>query len=135
MRVAVSAAGADLEAQTSPVFGRCPFFIFVDTDTMEFEAVPNEAAGAAGGAGVQAAQMVGNAGADAVITGNAGPNAFSVLQAAGIPIYVSQGGTVRQTVEAFKAGQLAQVGGATVPPHSGMGGGRGGGRGGRGRSM
>lgn len=133
MRIVVSANGADLEAPASPVFGRCPMYVFVDTDTMAFEALENPAINAAGGAGIQAAQFVVEHKAQAVITGNVGPNAHNVLSAAGVGVYPFGGGTVRQAVEAFKAGELQAVGGATGPQHAGMGGGMGRGQG-RGRS-
>jgi predicted Fe-Mo cluster-binding NifX family protein len=85
-----------------------------------------------GGAGIQAAQFVVNQGAQAVLTGNLGPNAFDVLQAAGVKGYLVSECTVGQAVEAFKAGQLPPMSGANVVAHAGMrGGGR---RGGMGRS-
>ncbi len=124
MRIVVTANGADLDAQASPVFGRCPTYAFVDTDTMEFEAVQNPAAAAAGGAGIQAAQFVVERGAQAVVTGNVGPNAFNVFRAANVPVYFFSGGTVRQAAEACKTGQLPAAGGASGPAHAGMGMGR-----------
>ena len=96
---------------------------------MEFEAAENEAVMASGGAGPQAAQFIANKEAEAVLTGNVGPNAASALKAAGIKIYVGATGTVKETVSLFKNGQLQEVGEATVASHSGMGGGRGQGRG------
>jgi predicted Fe-Mo cluster-binding NifX family protein len=138
MRIAVSAQGENLDAPASPVFGRCPTYVFVDTETMEFEAAPNPAMNQGGGAGIQAAQFVVEYGAEVVLTGNLGPNAFDVLQAAGIPGYLVPEGTVRQAVEAFKAGRVQPMGGANVAAHAGMGGraGFGAGRGmGRGMGM
>jgi predicted Fe-Mo cluster-binding NifX family protein len=134
MRIVVSAQGDTLEAPTSPVFGRCPTYLFVDTETMEFEAVPNQAMSQGGGAGIQAAQFVVNQGAKAVLTGNLGPNAFDVLQAAAVPSYLISEGTVRQAVEAFKGGRLQPMAGANVATHVGLGGGMGFGMG-RGRGM
>jgi predicted Fe-Mo cluster-binding NifX family protein len=96
---------------------------------MDFEAVDNPALSAGGGAGVQAAQFVIERGAEAVVSGNVGPNAFGVFRAASVPVYVFGGGTVRQAVDAYKAGQLSEVSGASVPSHTGMGRGRGRGRG------
>jgi predicted Fe-Mo cluster-binding NifX family protein len=97
---------------------------------MEFEAVPNPAMSQGGGAGIQAAQFVVNRGARAVLTGNLGPNAYDVLQAAGVPAYPVVEGTVRQAVEAYRAGSLQAMGTANVTAHAGMrGGGRGAGRG------
>jgi predicted Fe-Mo cluster-binding NifX family protein len=125
MKIVVSSQGETLDAPASPVFGRCPTYVFVDSETMATEAVPNPAMSQGGGAGIQAAQFVVNQGAEAVLTGNLGPNAFDVLQAAGVPGYLVGGGTVGQAVEAFKAGQLQAMTGANVAAHAGMGGGRG----------
>jgi predicted Fe-Mo cluster-binding NifX family protein len=125
MRIVVSAQGENLETPASPVFGRCPSYIFVDTETMQFEAVPNPAMNQGGGAGIQAAQFVVEHGAQAVLTGSLGPNAFDVLKAAGVAGYLVREGTVRQAAEAFRAGQLQPMGGANVAAHAGMGGGAG----------
>jgi predicted Fe-Mo cluster-binding NifX family protein len=140
MKIVVTANGAGLDAAASPVFGRCPTYVLVDTDTMQCESVENPAVGASGGAGIQAAQFILERGAQAVVTGNVGPNAFGVFQVSGVEVYLFGGGTVREAVEAYKAGQLHPVSGANVPAHSGMGrgmgrgmgGGRGSGMGGRG---
>jgi predicted Fe-Mo cluster-binding NifX family protein len=90
---------------------------------------------ASGGAGPQAAQFIANKGAEAVITGNVGPNAASSLVAAGIKIFVGARGTVKETISLFKNGQLQEAAEATVASHSGMGGGMGRGMGGSGRDQ
>jgi predicted Fe-Mo cluster-binding NifX family protein len=125
MRIVISAEGNDLEAAASPVFGRCPTYLFVDSETMGFEALPNPAMSQGGGAGIQAAQFVVKHGAQAVLTGNLGPNAFAVLQAAGVQGYLVPEGTARQAVEAFRNGRLQRLSGANVAEHAGLGGGRG----------
>jgi predicted Fe-Mo cluster-binding NifX family protein len=102
MKVAVSATGKDLNCQIDPRFGRCQYFIFIDPETMEFEVSENEGLMAMGGAGVQAAQLVVQKGANALITGNLGPNAASALSASGIKVYLVPGGTVREVTEAYK---------------------------------
>jgi predicted Fe-Mo cluster-binding NifX family protein len=125
MRLVVSAQGESLDAPASPIFGRCPTYILLDTVTGEFQALPNPAMNQGGGAGIQAAQFIVKQGAEAVLTGNLGPNAFDVLDAAGIPAYLVPEGTVRQAVEAFKAERLQPMGAANVAAHAGMGGGGG----------
>jgi predicted Fe-Mo cluster-binding NifX family protein len=125
MRIAVTSNGADLDAPASLVFGRCPTYVFVDTETMAFEAVENPAIAAPGGAGIQAAQLVIERGAQAVVTGNVGPNAFNVFQSAGVPIYPFSGGTVREAAEAFRVGELQSIADANVQAGVGMGRGRG----------
>ncbi len=120
MRIVVSAQDGSLDAPISAVFGRCPVFIVVDTTTMQFEVVANPAMSQGGGAGVQSAQWVVNSAAQAVLTGNLGPNAFAVLQAAGVPGYLVSEGTVRQAVEAFLAGRLQAMGQASAADHAGL---------------
>lgn len=149
MIVAVSANGEGLEAPISPIFGRCPVYVIVDTDTWAARSLPNPAASASGGAGIQAAQFVIDQCVQALVAGNVGPNAMQVLQASGIAVYTYAGGTVQEAVEALLAGDLARTTQATTGIHAGMpgmgagrrgagggggagrGGGIGGGRGGR----
>jgi predicted Fe-Mo cluster-binding NifX family protein len=128
MKICVSATANNLEAQVDPRFGRCQYFIIVDSETMQFEAIPNMAAGASGGAGIQAAQTIADKGVKVVITGNVGPNAFGALSAAGIEIVTGAFGAVKEVVEKFKKGEYGKTGAPTVGEHSGMGRGRGGGR-------
>ena len=134
MKVCVTAMGKDLDAEVDPRFGRCQYFIFVDTDTMAFDAVENTAIAAPGGAGIQAAQTVVNKGVDVLISGNIGPNAFQVLSTAGVKVATGAYGTVREAIEMYKSGKLNVSGGSTVGAHAGMGMGMGMGMG-RGRGM
>jgi len=118
--VCVTSEGKTLDSNVEPRFGRCRYFLFVDTATMRFEAVDNAAGGAAGGAGIQAGQLVASRGARAVLTGNVGPNAYQTLQAAGIDIYTGASGTVREAVENFKSGAYRKADSATAGAKSGM---------------
>jgi predicted Fe-Mo cluster-binding NifX family protein len=120
MKVAVTAKGRELSDQTDPRFGRSPYFLIVDTESMEFEVVENENASAGGGAGIQSAQMMADKGVQAVITGNCGPNAFRTLEAADIQVFTGAGGNVREAVEKFKAGELSDSSGPNVKSHFGM---------------
>ena len=121
MKIAISAAGQDLDAQLDPRFGRCQAFLIVDADTMEFEAVANTAATQGGGAGIAAAQMIADKGVEAVLTGNCGPNAFSVLDKAGIKVLTGVTGTIKEAVASYKAGKLQPSTQANVDAHSGSG--------------
>ncbi|MFH1037232.1 MAG: NifB/NifX family molybdenum-iron cluster-binding protein [PVC group bacterium] len=124
MKVVVSSTGPDLSSATDPRFGRCSYFVLVDSDSMETKSYPNESQTAMGGAGIQAGQFVSSLGAEAVITGNVGPNAARVLGASGMKIYTGAAGTAEKAVNDFKAGKLKEVSSATVGPPFGMGGGR-----------
>ncbi|HPA72161.1 MAG TPA: NifB/NifX family molybdenum-iron cluster-binding protein [Spirochaetota bacterium] len=110
-----------METEVDPRFGRCRYFIFVDTDTMSFDARENGAYGASGGAGVQSGKFVADGGSQAVLTGNVGPKAYGTLTAAGVEIITGASGvTVKQAVENYLAGKYRPVTGATVAEHSGL---------------
>jgi len=115
MKIAISARGQNLEAQIDPRFGRAPYFLLVDMDTMECQVVPNQASGhAPQGAGIQAASLIARHHPVAVLTGNCGPNAFKVLKTAGIPVVVGVTGGVRDAVQSFRAGILKPANGPNV---------------------
>ena len=127
-RICVTAASGNLDSQIDPRFGRCQYFLIVDSDTMAFEAVPNIASNAASGAGIQGAQVIASKGAKVLITGNVGPNAFQALSAAGIKVVTGAFGSVREAIKKYERGELNEVSSPTVRGHHGMGGGRGRGR-------
>lgn len=43
MKIAISSTGPDLTDLVDPRFGRCSFYVFVDTETKESQAVKNTA--------------------------------------------------------------------------------------------
>ena len=136
VKIAISATSPALDAEVDPRFGRCQYFIIVDPQSMQFEALDNSNAMAAGGAGISTAQMIASKGVEVVLTGNCGPNAYQTLSAAGIQIVTGVTGRVRDAVEAYKAGKLQSNAQPSVGPHYGMGMGRGMGMGmGRGMGM
>ena len=106
MKVAVSASTSDLSSQIDPRFGRCPYFLFVDPETMQFEAVENPNIASSSGAGIQSAQFVANKGANVLLTGSCGPNAFQTLNAAGVEVIVGVTGTVQEAIQQYKSGKL-----------------------------
>jgi len=129
MKIAVSATGKSLDDQVDARLGRVQCFLIVDTETMEFHALDNASINAGGGAGIQTAQMLSEQNVKAVLTGNCGPNAFQVFNAAGIQVIVGVSGVIRTAVEQFKSGAFSQAATPNVAPHSGMKGGGGMGRG------
>jgi len=138
MKIAISAAGHTLDSEVDPRFGRCRYFVIVDPESMQFEAVENSSAMASGGAGISAAQMIAGKGVQAVLTGNCGPNAYQVLSGAGIQVITGVSGSVKDAVQSYKSGKFQTSSQANVPDHFGMnyGGGIGGGMGmGMGRGM
>ena len=122
MKICVTSTGKDLNANVDPRFGRCKYFIIIDTDSMSVESISNESAMASGGAGIQAAQTVVKTGAKVLITGNVGPNAFQTLSAAGVKIVTGATGTVNEVVEKYKKDGFSETKDPSVNSHFGMGG-------------
>jgi len=98
MKIAVTAKGGSLNAQMDERFGRCEYFIIVDSDTMRFNAFFNPSAAASGGAGPSAAREIAKHGAEVLITGNVGVNAQRALDAAWLRVVTMAGGTVTEVV-------------------------------------
>ena len=118
MNVAFSATGTDLDSDLDQRFGRAKQFIIVNTETNAASILENtQNMNAAQGAGIQAAQNVVNAGATAVVTGNCGPKAFQVLQAAGVKVYHTKQPSVGAALKAFLAGELEEADSANVEAH------------------
>ena len=129
MKIAISAMGATVDAEIDPRFGRCQYFIIIDPDTMNFEAIDNSAGMGSGGAGISTAQLIAGKGVEAVLTGNCGPNAYQVLSAAGIKVITGVSGKVKDAIQSYKSGKLQASSQPNVAGHFGMGRGGGMGRG------
>ena len=107
MKIAISSSGDNLAAQTHSLFGRCDYFVIVDTETGESTALKNKSADASTGAGTACAQELFTIGVRAVVSGKVGPNAYEVLKAAGVTMYSAPPGiSVQEALEKFKAGSL-----------------------------
>lgn len=118
MKIAVTSDGNTLDDEVTPRFGRCKYFVIVDSEDYSFNVIDNvQNLNASQGAGIQAGQTVINNGADAVLTGNCGPKAFRILSTAGMKICHGVSGTVREAVDAYKAGKLALADDANVEGH------------------
>ena len=119
MKLCVTSTGRDLDSKVDFHFGRAPYFLIVNTDTMAFDVVKNIAQITGMGAGISAAQMILDKSAAAVLTGVIGPNAFHALKVAHVEIYEGLSGsdTVREAVEKFKKGEYRE----SLEPSGGTG--------------
>ena len=131
MLFAIASAGKEKTSSLDPRFGRAAGFAVIDSDSLEiidYITNPNIAAG--GGAGISTAQMLANRAVRAVIAGAVGPNAFGVLNSAGIAMYSSAGlATLQDAMNAFKSGTLTAIQSPGAMGHTGGGMGAGSGRG------
>jgi predicted Fe-Mo cluster-binding NifX family protein len=118
MKIAITIEGQTLDSMLDSRFGRAAHFMLYETETGSFEILDNtQNLNAAQGAGIQSAQNVSAAGAEALITGHTGPKAFAVLQKARIPVYHSDVRPIREIIEDFKGGKLTAAGSADVESH------------------
>ncbi|MBN1794006.1 MAG: NifB/NifX family molybdenum-iron cluster-binding protein [Candidatus Omnitrophica bacterium] len=106
MKICVTSQGNTLESQVDPRFGRCQYFMIIDTDTLEFTGLPNPNIDGMGGVGVKSGQLMADHGVKVVLTGNVGPNAFQTLQAAGIEVISGVSGKVNEVVNDYKQGRF-----------------------------
>jgi len=107
MKIAIASSGKTLDAQVDARFGRCPYFLIIDSQTEEFEVLENSAGQAFRGAGISAAQMIADKSVKAVIAGNFGPKAVAVLNNSQIKIFSGVFGiTVKTALKRYKTDKL-----------------------------
>ncbi|MDM8538403.1 NifB/NifX family molybdenum-iron cluster-binding protein [Desulfobacterales bacterium HSG17] len=118
MKVAVTSKGQGLDSEVDPRFGRAAYILIVDTFSFGVEVVDNaENVNSLKGAGIQAATCVSEKGAQVLLTGFCGPNAFKTLNAVGIKVANDLNGTVRDAVTAFNEGRVTFADSANVEGH------------------
>ena len=118
MKIAVTSKGTGLESEVDPRFGRAAYILVVDTDSLAVEVLDNSPnVNAFKGAGINAAAMVSDSGAEALLTGFCGPNAFKTLNAADVKVANDVSGTVQSAVDAYKNGELKFAESANVEGH------------------
>jgi len=122
MKIAVTAQGGDLKSPVDPRFGRSSYLVIFDDETQFFEALENPGQSVHGGAGITAAQELINRGVKVLLTGNVGPNAYYVLQEAGIEVYGVSAPTVEEAIEEWRQGKAQPLNSPSTGSHHGMGG-------------
>ena len=103
VKIAFATNKGGLDDTLADRFGRAPTFtiVEVDTDTGEVkkvEVVENPGYRAGSGAGVKAAQTLGDHGVKVYVGPNPGPNAMAALQYLGIKVIAITGTTVREAL-------------------------------------
>ena len=110
MRVLVTAGAPGQEVEIEPRFWHAAYLTIVDTDTLQWDAVPTPSTPNVHTAGTRLALLATHQHVEAAISNDYGPNCYVVLESAGIPMYLSDAcKTVREADEQFKAGKLATI--------------------------
>jgi predicted Fe-Mo cluster-binding NifX family protein len=118
VKIAVTAMSNDPNGQIDPRFGRAKFFLIFDEDGTLLETYDNSAnLNAMGGAGIQAGKVLSDRKVDILLTGHCGPNAFKVLNAAGVKVGVNQDGSVPEALERLRKNEVKPVDGPNVEGH------------------
>lgn len=107
-RIAITSEGPTLTDAVDPRFGRAGGFVVVELATGAATYVDNGSSQVlAQGAGIQAAENLVKAGAQALLTGHVGPKAFTALKAAGVKMVQGvENMTVGEAVAKFKAAEF-----------------------------
>lgn len=83
MKLIIPLENKSLNSPVCPSFGRTHLFVLYDTEIRTHKFLDNSAASSQGGAGIKAAQMLLDNGAEAIVTHRCGGNAAAVFAAAG----------------------------------------------------
>ncbi len=118
MKIAVTTAGTDLQAEVELRFGRAASFLIYDSETETFNLIDNQQQlNAEQGAGIQAAGQVINSGASALITGHCGPKAMKVLKSGSVKVYLAEKVSVLKSLKQFHEEKLEEISEADVEGH------------------
>lgn len=111
MKIAISAMGDNLDSPVSEKFGRAPYFIIADSETLKFDIFENKAQSLQGGAGPNAVKQIAQHGAVVLLTGMVGQNAQNALEAAKITVItgVSSAMTVKEALGDYKEKALHRL--------------------------
>lgn len=102
-KICITSQGKDFESEVDPNFGRARYFLIVDPETLDFEAVENPNIEAPQGAGIQTAQLICSKNVGTVLTGSCGPNALRVLQSSGIRVITGTSGNIRGILQKYNS--------------------------------
>ena len=109
MKIAISSTGKTVNSEVDTVFGRCKYFVIVESENKKIiEAIKNEGCQQRGGAGIFAAQLIVKNKAKALITGNIGPRALDVLKQFDIPVYRGNG-KIEEVVDKLMKNELEKA--------------------------
>jgi len=111
MKIAISSDEDTLKSKVDQRFGRSEYFLIVNIEGDKvgtFEAIKNQGAIQGHGAGIKAAQQIGELKVETVITGQLGPNATTVLKQLGIKAY-SASGVITDVLKEFVQNKLKEI--------------------------
>lgn len=97
-----------MQSEVSAHFGSAPAYLVVNTETGTARSIANQHQHHGHG-GCAPLALLDSVTVDAMVVGGIGAGALGRLNAAGMDVYFADHGTVGETVEALKAGQLNRM--------------------------
>ncbi|MBO8160516.1 MAG: NifB/NifX family molybdenum-iron cluster-binding protein [Thermosipho sp. (in: Bacteria)] len=113
MKIAIPSEGKTLDSMINDRYARAEFIIIYDTDKEEIIEIIENDTSEAHGKGPKVSQMLVNKGIKVLITQSVGKNAFDVLKAANIEIYLSKKDNIKDVIQNYKNGNLIKIENAT----------------------
>ncbi len=102
MKILAVSEGESLDSYIADDFGHAPFFLLVDSDTLDYHVIVNEYTDSPSGAGVAVAEAILSLGnVDVVLTGGIGMHGSDILNKAGIEISADEDGTIEDCIADF----------------------------------
>lgn len=120
MRIAVASRGKTMSSSVDDRFGRCPYFLVLDTTSMKTETIENAGQTEKDAAGIRACQMLIDNDINAVVVKNIGHNSLVTLTGAGMDVYIVTSGTVGAAIKKIKGGELTPAERPTVGFQEGL---------------
>jgi predicted Fe-Mo cluster-binding NifX family protein len=120
MKIAIASKGKTISSRVDDRFGRCPYFLVLDTKSMTTETIENPGQKEKNAAGIRACQTLITKDINAVVIKNIGHNALVTLTGAGMDVYTVASGTVSATIEKVKRGELTTAERPTVGFQEGL---------------
>jgi predicted Fe-Mo cluster-binding NifX family protein len=120
MKIAVASKGKNISSPVGDRFGRCPYFLVLDTESMTTETIENPGQKEKNAAGIRSCQMLIDKDIDAVVVKNIGHNSLVTLTGAGMDVYTVASGTVSAAIKKVKRGEFTPAERPTVGFQEGM---------------
>jgi len=121
MRIAITCQDDNLDSSVDQRFGRCKYFLIVDIENNKIKstkAILNQGAEQGHGAGIKAAEQMGELKIEKILTGQLGPNATAVLDKLGIIAYQASG-KAKDAINELIKNELKPIS-EVSEPHSGI---------------
>lgn len=109
MKIGISAKGTTLDSLLDERFGRCEYFLIYNSNNEQINTLENRGQTAAGGAGIKAAQQLIDEKVDAIITGHLGPNAYGLIDKAGIKAYQCNRMLMSSAIHKLENNELSEI--------------------------